>query len=63
MKFNKETNSIIKGSEKVGCLTCGEPTEYIEVCSESHFCSTECVDKFYEEYSKHLESMCECHEV
>lgn len=56
MKFEKETNSIIKGSKEVGCLTCGEPTKYIEVCSEAHFCSTECVDKFYEEYSRHLES-------
>lgn len=63
MKFNKETNSIIKGSKKAGCLICGEPTEYIEVCSESHFCSTECVDRFYKEYFKHLESMSDCDEV
>lgn len=57
MKFDKEIGLIIKGNKKVGCLTCGEPTEYIEVCSESHFCSSECVNKFYEEFSRHLESM------
>lgn len=56
MKFDKETNSIIKGNKKVCCLTCGEHTEFIEVCSEAHFCSSECVDKFYEEYFKHLEN-------
>lgn len=57
MKFDKETNSIIKGSKKVGCLVCGYPTEYIEVCSEAHMCSTECVDEFYKEYFSQLENM------
>lgn len=37
------------GTEECGCLTCGIPTKYIEVCSESHFCSDECVNKFYKQ--------------
>lgn len=57
MKFNKETNSIIKGKEKFPCLTCGEPTEYIEVCSETYFCSDECVEEFYKIYFEHLENV------
>jgi hypothetical protein len=37
---------LIKG--RVGkCLMCVDKTEYIDYCSEAHFCSTECLDKFY----------------
>lgn len=31
------------------CLTCCRPTVYLEVCSESYFCSDECVDEFYKQ--------------
>lgn len=37
------------GTEECKCLTCGTPTKYIEVCSEAHFCSDECIDKFYKQ--------------
>lgn len=57
MKFDRETELIIKGSKRVPCLTCSEPTEYVEVCSEAHFCSDECVDAFYKSYFKYLESV------
>lgn len=56
MKFVESSNSIIKGSKKVPCLICSEPTEYIEVCSEDYFCSSECVNKFYKSYSELLEN-------
>lgn len=54
MKFKdyKEKNgikSIIKSDNIKPCLICKELTPYIEVFSESHFCSEECVDKFYEQ--------------
>lgn len=31
------------------CLQCGTITPFVEVFSESHFCSDECVDEFYKE--------------
>lgn len=40
------------GTEECRCLACGTPTKYIEVCSEAHFCSDECVDKFYKQVSE-----------
>lgn len=40
------------GTEGKDCLICGTPAKYIEVCSEAHFCSDECVDKFYKQVSK-----------
>lgn len=46
-KFAK--NDIMVGDTEVSCLICGAPTKYIEVFSEAHFCSDECVDKFYEQ--------------
>jgi hypothetical protein len=39
-------NGHLVGSLKP-CLLCGEPTEFIEVCSEAHFCSEECENEFY----------------
>ena len=48
-KFAKD--GIMIGSNERGCLMCGTPTKYIEVVSEGHFCSDECVDRFYEELS------------
>lgn len=43
-KFLK--NGIMIGTEEKPCLTCGCPTKYIDLCSESHFCSDECVKEF-----------------
>lgn len=39
-------NGHLVGSLKP-CLSCGELTEFIEVCSEAHFCSEECENEFY----------------
>lgn len=38
--------TIIEGDEK-RCFICGKLTRYIEVFSERHFCSNECIEKFY----------------
>lgn len=46
-------SGVMVGTEEKGCLVCGTPTKYIEVCSESHFCSDECVNKFYEQVAEH----------
>lgn len=32
------------------CFTCGKPSKLIDVCSEAHFCSKECMDEFYDWY-------------
>lgn len=37
------------------CVMCGKPINIIEVCSEGHFCSKECENKFMEEMIKHNE--------
>ena len=43
--------NLIKG-DKAPCFTCGRETDYIEFCSEAHFCSDKCIYKFYEELEK-----------
>lgn len=50
--FQFVKNGIMIGTEECRCLTCGTPTKYIEVCSEAHFCSDECVAKFYKQVSE-----------
>ena len=44
--FAKEDDIMIGRTEQP-CLNCGKPTKYIELTSEGHFCSDECVDEFY----------------
>lgn len=39
-------------SEERPCLICKRLSKYIEVCSEVHFCSDECVKVFYKQVSK-----------
>lgn len=51
--FQFVKNDIMLGTEEVGCLVCGSPTKYIDVCSEAHFCSDECVDRFYNQMSEY----------
>lgn len=41
---------IIKGEQLQGCLICHTPTPFIEICAEAHFCSIECMNKFYDEF-------------
>ena len=51
MKFTDKdlkTKSLIKSKEKKPCLICKQDTEYIDWCSESRLCSTECEQKFYD---------------
>lgn len=59
MKFSKgvnldiiKNNSVIEGNNVGKCLICKSSTRFIEVCSESYFCSEECLDKFYAYYNK-----------
>lgn len=47
--FEFVENGIMVGSKGNKCLTCGETTEFIEVCSEAYFCSHECVKEFDKE--------------
>lgn len=46
-----KTGIMITAEEKP-CLICKSPTKYIEVCSEAHLCSDECVKTFYKQVSK-----------
>ena len=49
-------NGIMRGTEMKPCLICNDPTEYIEINYEAHFCSEECVKKmdatYFEECKK-----------
>ncbi len=51
-KFAK--NGIMLGKKECGCLMCQTPTKFIEICSEAHFCSDECVQAFNEMYMRYL---------
>lgn len=45
--FECAQQGFIKGG--VGeCIICGAPTRVIDICAEARFCSTECVDAFYD---------------
>lgn len=50
--FEYVKNSIMVGKNLKPCIYCGEPTEYIDVYSEGHVCSEECVDEWYERFMK-----------
>lgn len=50
-KEERDLQGYIEGKEQ-RCIVCGAPTPYIEICSESHFCSTECVNAFYDKMFK-----------
>lgn len=54
-----EENGIIRGRMAEPCCVCGETTEYIEICSEAHFCSEECVDEFYCDFWRSINEMLE----
>lgn len=55
--FEFAKNGIMLGSKSLRCLQCGEFTKFIEVCSEAHFCSDECVSKWYEHYDNLIANM------
>ena len=50
MKYLDEEMGIIKGKNPVPCGICGELTLFIDLCSEGHFCSEECLEEFYKRY-------------
>lgn len=39
-------------SDKIGICQCGKPTQYIDIYSESYFCSEECYNRFYDEMNE-----------
>lgn len=49
-----EDGGVIRGRQAEPCCVCGQPTEYVEICSEAHFCSEECLDGFYTEFMASL---------
>ena len=55
--FQFAKDDIMLGKDESICFICGSPTKFIEVCSEGHFCSDECVDKFYKQYQETLAKM------
>jgi hypothetical protein len=52
-KFIRE-HSIFVGNNPEKCRMCSESTEFIDICSEAHMCSTECQEKFYKEMEEYL---------
>jgi len=48
--FEYATSDVMKGNEMKPCMWCKTETEYIEIYTESHFCSNECVDNWYNKY-------------
>lgn len=49
-----EDGGVIRGRHAEPCCVCGQPTEYVEICSEAHFCSEECLNKFYDGFMSSL---------
>lgn len=50
--FQFVRNDVMVGKTEEPCLNCGCPSKYIEVFSEAHFCSDECIDSFYKQVAK-----------
>lgn len=53
--IDDEQDGIICGTSLHPCFVCGDPTKYIEICAEAHFCSDECMKAYYDEFSAALE--------
>lgn len=51
------TEGVIVGKKKVPCSNCKELTEFIEICSEAHFCSEECEKEWYRKYDEWVKSI------
>lgn len=47
---------VLVGKELRPCIMCGEPTKFVEICSEGCFCSDECMDRFYERLQENEEA-------
>lgn len=52
-----EEDGMIRGRRAEPCFVCGCPTEYVEICSEAHFCSDECLNEFYTEFCRSLNTI------
>lgn len=57
-----EEGGMIRGKRAEPCCVCGQPTEYVEICAEAHFCSEECLDEFYTEFWRSVHAMCDAEE-
>ena len=53
-KFAKP--SIMLGDDGY-CMMCCNPTKFVEVFTEQHMCSDECVEHFYGSYSEYIRSI------
>lgn len=49
-----EEDGVIRGKIAEPCCMCGTQTEYIDICSEAHFCGQGCRDGFYDEFMRRL---------
>lgn len=58
---NKELDSlhVLKSSESKSCMSCGNQTQYVDIFSEGHICSTECMDAWYKYYDDVVSGMIE----
>jgi hypothetical protein len=48
---------LLKSEESKPCIECEDLSNYIEICTEGRFCSSECCDKFYKEYDEWIRSL------
>lgn len=55
--LNFVADGILVGECKAPCIECKELTEFIEICSEAHFCSEECEKEWYRKYDEWVKSM------
>ena len=60
--IDSEEGGVIRGHATEPCCVCGHPTEYIEICSEAHFCSEECLNEFYDTFWQNIHEICEADE-
>ena len=47
-----QQDGLIRGDKEISCLMCGEPTQFVDICSEGRFCGDACRDRFYEMISE-----------
>ena len=46
---------VLIGRKEQACMVCGDPTRFIDLCSEGHLCSKECDIKWYDMFNQHSE--------
>ena len=51
--FEYARPDVLVSSVRGKCLTCGKPTNFVEVVSEGHFCSDECLKTFYDKWEEY----------